>query len=153
MEPLGGVGLGKVDRAVGRNTGLEQRFDGAQRAYHTSEGEGLMWKVWGRGWVRRVDRGCIMDGTKEQIEGIRMCLEAWEHPRDLEKGERLLGNIRGYQLISLAWARVEPGGKREDRNERHEEGVCRISDRSDMSREKQRRGDREENLKVSDRGV
>lgn len=46
MEPLRGVRLGKVDRAAGRNTGLEQRFRGAQRADHASEGEGLTWKVW-----------------------------------------------------------------------------------------------------------
>lgn len=55
-------------------------------------------------WVRRVDRGRIIDGTKERIEGIGICLEAWELPRELEEGESLLGNIRGYQLISLAWS-------------------------------------------------
>lgn len=106
MEPLRGVRLGKVDRAAGRNTGLEQRFRGAQRADHASEGEGLTWKVWRGGghWVRRVDRGRIIDGTKERIEGIGICLEAWELPRELEEGESLLGNIRGYQLISLAWS-------------------------------------------------
>lgn len=68
--------------------------------------KGLLGKYGGGGghWVRRVDRGRIIDGTKERIEGIGICLEAWELPRELEEGESLLGNIRGYQLISLAWS-------------------------------------------------
>lgn len=43
-----------------------------------------------------------MDGIG--IEGTGVCLEAWELPRALEEGERLLGNIRGYPPISLPWA-------------------------------------------------
>lgn len=45
--------------------------------------------------MRRVDRGQIIDGIK--IEGTGVCLEAWELPKELEEGERLLGNLRGYQ--------------------------------------------------------